>query len=606
MSLVAALVPLTIAIPLVVGAFLAAAGRHLPRVVVDGVALFAALAVTGAGATILYTLAAGRQALWSGGWQPHDGTSVGILLMADPVSAGLVVLAGVLTLAALVFSWRYFEAVESYFHALMLLFLAGLCGFALSGDLFNMFVFFELMGVAAYALTGFMAEQPHTVQGALNFGVVNSLGGYVVLLGIALIYAETGELGLAQVGERLRDAGAITGYAVVASFVLLSCGWLVKAAVAPFHFWSADAHAVAPTPVCVLFSGIMSQLGVYAIARTYWSVYAGILDAAAVSRTLLVFGAATALIGALMSYSQNNVKRLLAFSTIAHIGLYLMAVGLLRVSAFAGVGLFMLGDAAVKAALFLGTGVLLNRFETVAEDQLHGRGRGLWATRLVFILGGLIYAGLPPFATSAGKAVIEAAAGAAGLHSLIWCYVLTTAITGGAVLRTAGRIFFGWGRSAAGIAEEQEEDAETERGPLRRIPWTMIAPSIILLALALLLGIATMLGLDFAHAAAIFMDPKGYAAAALFGAPAVAESAVAVQVWTAQGFVTSVVTIVLALMLAAAGIWRRRLPRVPGWVLHPLLLALNALRGAHSGHLGDYVAWLMAGIAGFAALLILA
>src|SRR5699024_9992640 len=114
-----------------------------------------------------YTLAAGRQALWSGGWQPHDGTSVGILLMADPVSAGLVVLAGVLTLAALVFSWRYFEAVESYFHALMLLFLAGLCGFALSGDLFHMFVFFELMGVAAYALTGFMAEQPHTVQGAL-------------------------------------------------------------------------------------------------------------------------------------------------------------------------------------------------------------------------------------------------------------------------------------------------------------------------------------------------------------------------------------------------------------------------------------------------------
>lgn len=606
------LVPLVIAVPLVLAGLLTAIRHHVPRIVIDATSVLAAGAVTGLGAVILSAVATGRDAFWSGGWQPRDGVTVGILLMADPISAGLVVLAGLLTVAAFVFSWRYFPDVEAYFHALMLVFLAGLCGFALSGDLFNMFVFFELLGAAAYALTGFRADQPHTVQGALTFGVVNSLGGYVTLLGIAVIYAETGELGLAQVGEQLRSHPEHAGVAVIASFVLICTGWLVKAGVAPFHFWSADAHAVAPTPVCALFSGIMSQLGIYAVARTYWTVYGGSLDPGAVSRALLILGALTAITGAVMSYTQGNLKRLLAFSTIAHIGLYLMAVGLLSREAFAGAGLLVLGDAGIKAALFFGTGVLLNRYETVEQRSLHGRGRDLPVTGAIFLLGGLVLAGLPPFATYAGKAIIEAAAVSAGSYWIVWCYVLVTAITAAAVLQAAVRIFLGWGSGkqaredpGADAIRERSERAETERGRLYRLPWTMTLPGGILIVLTLVLGISTAIGVSFGHAAAIFMDTQGYIASALFGVDTHPAPAVAVHVWTTDGLANGLITTILAVVFGAAGVWHQRLPCVPEWARQPPLRALDALRGVHSGHLGDYVAWMLVGIAGFAALLIL-
>src|SRR5205823_2541094 len=140
---------------------------------------------------------------------------------------------------------------------LVLLFQAGMCGFALTGDLFNAFVFFELMGVVAYALTGYRVEEARAVQGALAFALVNSLGGYATLLGIALLYARTGELGLAQTGSRLDAHPGGPDGLLTAAFVLVVTGLLVKAAAVPFHFWLADAHAVAPTPVCMLLSAVM-------------------------------------------------------------------------------------------------------------------------------------------------------------------------------------------------------------------------------------------------------------------------------------------------------------------------------------------------------------
>ncbi len=180
-----------------------------------------------------------------------------------------------LVVAALVYSWRYFKDAEAHFHALVLLFLAGMTGFALSGDLFDMFVYFELMGAVAYALTGFRIEEPQAVQGALAFGVINSLGAYITLFGIGLLYARTGALGLAPLAVALaaHPQDALVGVAAA----LVTTGFLVKGALAPFHFWLDDAHAVAPTPICVLFSGIMVEFGLYATGRVGAVVFGPLL-----------------------------------------------------------------------------------------------------------------------------------------------------------------------------------------------------------------------------------------------------------------------------------------------------------------------------------------
>ncbi|MGO4428880.1 proton-conducting transporter membrane subunit, partial [Streptomyces sp. MCAF7] len=170
----------------------------------------------------------------------------------------------------------------------------------------------------AYALTGYRVEEARAVQGGLVFGVVNSLGGYAMLSGIALLYARTGELGLAQIGRAL-DAHSAGGpdALVIVAFVLVATGLLVKAAAVPFHFWLADAHAVAPTPVCMLLSGVMVELGVYGTARVYWTVFAGSggIPAPDAHRALLTLGVLTAVLGSVMCWQQRHLKRMLAYST---------------------------------------------------------------------------------------------------------------------------------------------------------------------------------------------------------------------------------------------------------------------------------------------------
>ena len=129
----------------------------------------------------------------------------------DPLNAGLACLGAVLMTAAMIFAWRYFPQVGTYFHVLMLTFLAGMTGFCLAGDVFDLFVWFELMGVSAYALTAYRPEERGPIQGALNFAITNSVGAYLSLTGIALIYGRTGALNMAQISRYVSSSAPITG-----------------------------------------------------------------------------------------------------------------------------------------------------------------------------------------------------------------------------------------------------------------------------------------------------------------------------------------------------------------------------------------------------------
>jgi multicomponent Na+:H+ antiporter subunit D len=585
--------PLAIAIPLLAACLLLAFGARLPRLATDSVALAAAIACLANAILLLHRVSGHREVYWVGGWRPDGGHGVGIVLVIDPAGAGLAALIALLTVCALLFSWRYFETAEAHFPVLVLLFLTGMTGFVLVGDLFTMFVCFELMGAVGYALAGYKIEEPDSVQGAFTFGVTNSLGAYLTLTGIALLYARTGQLGLAQIGTEL--AGHPADVLVRAAFALVCTGWLVKAAAVPFHFWLADAHAVAPSPVCVLFSGVMAALGIYGVARVYWVTFAGTVPGPAVHAGLLVLGVVTAVVGSVMALSQRHLKRMLAYSTIAHSGLFLTALAAVSPEGVAGVSTYLLGHAGVKGSLFLLTGLLLAFYGSVDERDLHGRARGHHVLAALWTLAALSLAGLPPFGAGLGKAVAEEATGSAILTAV---FVATSAATGGAVLRAGLRIFHGLGRRPADASEVisgSHEQAEVDR-PVPRTPPTMITATVLLLGTGLAAGLTPGLADGIGRAAALFADSTGYRAAVL-GEQAHAVSSVSAG-WTPTGVLLGAVSTLGAVAIAVAPLYR-----TASGQLHNSLRWLHRL---HSGHVGDYAAALVVGAAAFTGAMVLA
>src|SRR4051794_22159020 len=221
--------PLAIAVPLLAAGPLTAIATRGNRPVAEIVALAATITGGTFFAILLARTASGTIVYWFGGWEPRQGIAVGVSFTIDAIGAGLATLVAVLMVAALVLMWRYRDTEAPHFQVLMLLFLTGMVGFCLSGDLFNMFVFFELMSVAAFALAGFKIDEGEAVEGSLNFAVTNTIGSFLVLTGIALVYGRTGALNLGQIAGALSHVNP-DGVVVVA-FCLLTAGFLVKAAV---------------------------------------------------------------------------------------------------------------------------------------------------------------------------------------------------------------------------------------------------------------------------------------------------------------------------------------------------------------------------------------
>jgi proton-translocating NADH-quinone oxidoreductase chain N len=332
--------------------------------------------------------------------------TVGIIaLKFDGIS--LLLSAAVLVLGALVslFSGPYIghETGQEKYHALLGVMIGAMLGLGCAADLFNLWIWFEIMAVASYMLVSYHSDQPNSLEAGMKYLVQSAAGSMLVLIGIGLVFSQTGTLNLSELKTAIA-AGTGSRPLLLASGALFFIGFGVKIAMVPMHTWLPDAHSQAPSGISAMLSGVVIETGVVALLRAL-AVVAGITSLW--GALLLAFGAMNMIVGNLLAMRQTQVKRLLAFSSLTHVGYMLLGFGFAvsfgQPDGAQGGAFHLLTHAAMKGLAFLAAGSLLYALRLSRGDHapleaadLAGAGRRYPLIALAFTIALLSLAGLPP------------------------------------------------------------------------------------------------------------------------------------------------------------------------------------------------------------------
>ena len=421
-------------------------------------AVFERVVVSGGADTVL--------AYYVGDWP----APFGITLVADALSASMLALAGLVALPAVAFAVVYVrpDGQRLAFHPLTHFMLAGVTGSFLTGDLFNLFVWFEVMLMASYILVVFYSG-PQETRAGFAYVVLNLVGSAVMLVAIGGIYATVGTLNMADISRRLANPVAfdVAVGPTLGLAALLLAVFALKAGLVPFHFWVPGAYRAAPAPVTALLAAVVKKVAVYAIIRLFYTVFAaaeytGGSAFGYVGPVLLVMAGASVLYGGIAAVGSRNVEETLSFSSIAQIGFIVLPLGVamtvgavpgdlpggtLATLAIAAALVYSFTHGLAKAALFLIAGTLTSAVGTTRFRELGGLARRTPIAATAFLLAGLALIGIPPVIGFFGKLLVFRVGVVAGS--------LSAGAGGGVVSRGpvggAGAVAVGWASVAVAL-----------------------------------------------------------------------------------------------------------------------------------------------------------
>ena len=329
-----------------------------------------------------------------GGWAPPWGIEYRI----DALNAFVLVIVGGISSAVLLFAGpsvrkEIGEGHQHLFYALVMLLLTGLYGIAITGDAFNVFVFLEIASLASYALIA-MGKDRRALTAAFQYLVLGTVGATFILIGIGLLYAMTGTLNMADMAERIH--GIHGSRTVLTAFAFLTVGIALKAAVFPLHYWLPGAYAYAPSVVSALLAGTATKVAAYLLLRFIMIFGADFAYVALpLGAAIAVLAAIGILIASASAVFQNDAKRLLAFSSVAHIGYVILGVGLGNASGLTGGILHMFNHAMAKGAVFLAMGCVMLQVGATHLNTLSGLAKRMPWTMAGFTAAGLSLIGVP-------------------------------------------------------------------------------------------------------------------------------------------------------------------------------------------------------------------
>ncbi|MDQ2706259.1 MAG: Fe-S-binding domain-containing protein [Actinomycetota bacterium] len=571
----AALLPLPVAIPIcgaVAAPLLARSGRTLPLIVSVG-AMLASLSVL---VLIAPGVFAGHPLVhYLGGWGPVDGVVLGIGFAADPFGLAFALATAAIGTLLLVATMSELGGLGrgelGGYACLFQLLLAALIGGALTADLFNLFVWFEVAALASYGLTGFFLERPLALEAAFKLLVLTTIASFAVFIGIGLLYADHGALNFGQLHQAL--AGRLATPDLIALGLLVS-GFATKAGLVPFHGWLADAHTAAPGPVSALFSGLMVNFGIVAIVRLGYQVY-GFAEVS-ILPVLTVIGAISALLGAILALAQDDLKRLLAYDTVSQMGVLAVGLGTATTSGVGGAVYHLLNHTLFKSLLLLCAGAVVHITGQTHLSRMGGLARRTPVLTLAFLFGIGSIVGVPPFNGYVSLSLIHRGL-LAGHHQVTYVVMLIAQLlTIAALGRAAWLAFF---------------RARSQPYPqLTRLRPGMITALGTLAGCCVLFGVLPRLLLTGFVAPAVndLLNADNYVAAVLLRQEDIASRMAPTTISFDYNDLAELLSTGISVVLAGALTW---------WYLrHPEPRPVRALRALHTGSVQDYAGFAVLGL----------
>jgi multicomponent Na+:H+ antiporter subunit D len=471
---VSALIVLPVALPLVAAAAaLLLTGARWAQRVINLVTCTATLAI--AVWILLEADAQGALVTQVGGW----AAPFGITLIADRFSAIMLLISMIMILIVLVYAMGQLDEEREFrlhFHPAYLVLSAGVSLSFLTGDLFNLFVAFEVMLIASYVLITLGANRGQ-VRTGMTYVVINLVASTLFVATVGFIYAATGTVNMAQLAVRLQE---VSPELRTTFGFLLFVVFGVKAGVFPLFFWLPDSYPTAPTPITALFAGLLTKVGVYTLVRTQTLMFAP--DGP--STVVLFIAGATMLVGVLGAIAQNDIKRILSFHIISQIGYMVFGLGLFSLAGVAAAVYFIVHQIPVKTALFLVGGMIETSTGTGALGRLGGVARRAPVLGTLFLAAALSLAGLPPFSGFVAKLALVAEGVSLERGTVVAVSLVASLLTLFSMTKIWGGAF--WGRPAD--ADDGAPDTRAER-PLRLNP-LMLGSTVALVAVTVAIAVA--------------------------------------------------------------------------------------------------------------------
>lgn len=430
----------------------------------------------------------------------------GITLVADLFSALMVLVAAIIHFAVTLYSLGTMDMRrEAYgYYTLLNILLMGVCGTFLTGDIFNLYVWFEVLLIASFVLMALGGERAQ-MEGAFKYVTLNLLSSALFLAAVGILYGAVGTLNMADLAVRLPQVASPGLVTTLAMLFLVAFG--IKAATFPLFFWLPASYHTPPVAVSAVFAGLLTKVGVYALVRVFTLLF--VHDTGYTHTLILWISALTMLTGVLGAVSQNEFRRILSFHIISQIGYMTMGLGLLTPLGVAGSIFYIFHHIIVKTNLFLVSGVVHRLRGTFELKKLGGLYRLYPALGILFLVPALSLAGMPPLSGFFAKLALVKGGLAAGQNAVVAVALGVSLITLLSMMKIWGEAFW----------KEAPGEAATPPAPIRSV-WLLALPIVLLGVITVTIGLMPEWLFAIAtRAAEQLLDPREYIDAVLRGRP---------------------------------------------------------------------------------------